>query len=139
MESLAQLLDVTAQRTPSAIALTINDTDIPYAAVKQRVSALAGQLAALGLAKGDRIALMLPNTPAYVFTSYAALTLGAVSVNISPANQGAELAAILNDSGATVLVTLDVFLPGVYKVLPGSAVKHLLVSSVQGLEKKLPV
>jgi long-chain acyl-CoA synthetase len=139
MENLAQLLDATAQRSPGAIALTINDTDIPYAAVKQRATALAGQLAALGITKGDRVALMLPNTPAYVFTTYAAHTLGAVTVNISPANQGAELATILRDSGAKALATLDVFLPGVYKVLPGSPVQNLLVSSVQGLEKKLPV
>jgi long-chain acyl-CoA synthetase len=138
-ENLGQLLKDTAQRSPGAIAITIQDSNIPYAAVRQRVVALAGHLAALGIAKGDRVALMLPNTPAYVFACYAALELGAVIVNISPANQGAELAQILSDSGAKVLVALDVFLPGVYKVLPGSPVQHLLVSSVQGLEKKLPV
>lgn len=137
-ENLGQLLDETAKRSPGAIAVTINDTDIPYAAVKQRVSALAGQLAALGVAKGDRVALMLPNTPAYVFAAYAAMQLGAVTVNISPANQGAELAFVLKDSGAKTLITLDVFLPGVLKVLPGSPVENLIISSVQGLEKKLP-
>ena len=137
--NLGRLLTDTAKRSPGAIAITINDTDIPYAAVQQRVTALAGQLSALGIAKGDRVAMMLPNTPAYVFTAYAVLELGAVMVNISPANQGAELAQILKDSGAKALVTLDVFLPGIYKVLPGSPVQHLLVSSVQGLEKKLPV
>ncbi len=137
-ENLGQLLKETAQRSPGAVALTIQDSDIPYAAVRQRVGALAGQLAALGVVKGDRVALMLPNTPAYVFSCYAALELGAVIVNISPGNQGAELQHILKDSGAKVLVTLDVFLPGVYKVLPATPVQHLLVSSVQGLEKKVP-
>jgi long-chain acyl-CoA synthetase len=138
-ENLGQLLKTTAQRSPGAIALTINDADIPYAAVRQRVTALAGHLASLGVAKGDRVGLMLPNTPAYVFAAYAALELGAVTVNISPGNQGTELAQILRDSGTKALVCLDVFLPGVYKVLAGSPVEHLLVSSVQGLEKKLPV
>ena len=138
-DNLGQLLKSTAQRSPGAIALTIRDSDIPYAAVRQRVAVLAGNLAALGVTKADRVALMLPNTPAYVFACYAALELGAVVVNISPGNQGTELQQILSDSGAKTLVTLDVFLPGVYKVLPGSPVQHLLVSSLQGLEKKLPI
>lgn len=137
-ENLGQLLEGTARSHPAAVAITIGDSNIPYAAVRQRVASLAGNLAALGVGKGDRVALMLPNTPAYVFACYAALELGAVTVNLSPANQGAELAHILRDSGAVLLITLDVFLPGVYKVLAGSPVKHLLVSSVQGLEQKVP-
>jgi long-chain acyl-CoA synthetase len=67
------------------------------------------------------------------------LKLGAVVVNVSPGNQGAELLHVLTDSGAATLVTLDVFLPGIYKVLAQSAVKRLVVSSTQGLEKTLPV
>ncbi|MBK7861176.1 MAG: AMP-binding protein [Archangiaceae bacterium] len=137
-ENLGQLLKATAQRTPQAIALTIQDKDIPYGAVRQRAVALAGHLSAMGVSKGDRVALMLPNTPGYVFACYAALELGAVIVNLSPANQGGELKQILTDSGAKVLIALDVFLPGVYPALAGTAVQQLLISSVQGLEKKLP-
>src|SRR5258705_5639652 len=130
--TLGQLHKQTGQRSPQAIALTINDSDIPtrhsYATMLQRSMALASGLA-LGVTKGDRVALMLPNTPAYVFACYAAAELGAVVVNISPGNQGTELQQILSDSGAQTLVTLDLFLPGIYKVLPSSPVKHLLVSS----------
>ncbi len=137
--NLAQLLKDTAARTPGATALTLQERDIPYAALRAQVAALAGHLSALGIAKGDRVALMLPNVPAYVAASYAALELGAVVVNVSPGNQGSELKSILDDSGAVALVALDVFLPALFKVLPGGALRHLLVSSVQGLEKKLPV
>jgi acyl-CoA synthetase (AMP-forming)/AMP-acid ligase II len=89
--------------------------------------------------KGDRVALMLPNTPAYVMTSYALLRIGAVIVNVSPQSQGSELLHILRESEAVALFALDVFLPGLYKALDKSLIKYLYISSVQGLEKKLPV
>jgi long-chain acyl-CoA synthetase len=137
--NLCQLLDATAAREPQSVAVTIQETNITYGELRERVKVLRNGLATLGIAKGDRVAVMLPNTPAYVMITYAALGLGAVVVNISPGNQGQELSKILADSGAKVLVALDVFLPGIYKVIAASPVKQLVVSSVQGLEKKLPV
>ncbi|MFT3836940.1 MAG: AMP-binding protein [Myxococcaceae bacterium] len=137
--NLSALLEATAAREPQSVAVSIQEVNITYGELRGRVKVLRDGLAALGLAKGDRVAVMLPNTPAYVMLTYAALGLGAVVVNISPGNQGAELLQILKDSGAKVLVALDVFLPAVYKVLAQSPVKQLVVSSVQGLEKKLPV
>ncbi len=137
--NLVQLLEATARRTPAAVAVTINETNLTWGELAGRVKALAGGLAGLGIARGDRVALMLPNTPAMVMATYAVLELGAVAVNLSPGNQGTELLHVLTDSGATALIALDVFLPGLYKVLGRSAVKHLFVSSVQGLEKTLPL
>lgn len=137
--NVAQLLTDTAGRSPGFVALTLNETNVTYAELNARVGALANGLAALGVAKGDRVALMLPNTPAAVMATYAILRLGGVVVNVSPGSQGSELAHVLSDSGAAVLLGLDVFLPALYKVLAGSPVRHLLVSSVQGLERRLPV
>jgi long-chain acyl-CoA synthetase len=137
--NVSQLLQATAAKSPGFTALTVGDTRFTYAELAMRVGALANGFAALGVVKGDRVALMLPNTPAYVMSTYALLKLGAVVVNVSPGSQGSELAQILADSGAAVLVSLDVFLPGLYKVLGKSPVRHLFISSVQGLEKKLPV
>ena len=137
--NVSQLLQATAARSPHFVALMLNDTSFTYAELNARVGALANGFAGLGVVKGDRVALMLPNTPTYVLATYALLQLGAVVVNLSPGSQGSELAHILADSGASVLVTLDLFLPGLYKVLDHSPVRHLFISSVQGLEKKLPV
>lgn len=105
------------------------------------VTAAARGFAAAGIGKGDRVALLLPNTPTYVIAFYALQARGAVAVNLSPSSQGAELAKILADSGAVAVVTLDLFLPGLYKVLAASpgAVKQLFFTSVQGLEQKIPV
>jgi len=136
---VSQLLDATAAREPQSIALSIQDAQVSYGELRGRVKLLRDQLAALGVTKGDRVGLMLPNTPAYVMATYAVLGLGAVVVNISPGNQGAELKQILDDSGTKLLLALDVFLPAIYRVVAGTQVQQLIVSSVQGLEKKLPV
>lgn len=137
--SLAHLLADSAQRHPEHIALSWSDKSLRYAELQARVVVLAAAWSALGIGRGDRVALVLPNTPTYVMAFYALMRLGAVAVNVSPGSQGSELAHILRDSGAIALVTLDVFLPGLYKALPGSAVRHLFITSLQGLEKRLPL
>lgn len=135
---LDELLVRSAQATPHATALVLAQTQLSYSELQARVEWLATALAERGIGTGDRVALMLPNTPTYVIAFYAVMRRAAVVVNLSPASQGRELATILADCGAVALVTLDVFLPGLYKVLPSSSVKLLLVTSLQGLEERLP-
>ncbi len=135
---IEQLLAMTARRSPSATALIVQQTQLSYAELMQRVEVLAARLAGMGIRRGDRVALMLPNTPTYVISFYALMRLSAIAVNVSPANQGRELSHVLRESGALVVISLDVFLPALYKVLPGTAVQHVIVTSLQGLEQKLP-
>lgn len=139
--SLVELLDASAARHPGYIAVSFNQLELSYQALAARVAACAAGLHGLGVTAGTRVALMLPNTPTAVIATYAVLRLGAVVVNLSPASQGSELAQILADSQPVALISLDVFLPGLYRVLgqPGSTVRHLLITSVQGLEKQLPL
>lgn len=136
--TLPELLERAAQKCPDSIAITIGETRIPYAALAMRVKMLAQGFSDQGMRRGDRVALLLPNTPVYVMATYALLRLGAVVLNLSPASQGSELLHILSHANAVAVVTLDVFLPGLYRVLDKSPVKSLFVSSVQGLEQKIP-
>lgn len=126
---------------PDYVAFVMQTRRMTCAELQASVSAAARGFAAAGIGKGDRVALLLPNTPTYVIASYALMARGAVAVNLSPSSQGAELAKILADSGAVALVTLDLFLPGLYKVLSASPgpLKQLFFTSVQGLEQKIPV
>jgi len=137
--SVPLLLEESAAQEPDHIAITIGEARIPFRELAGRVRQLSQGLHELGIRKGDRVALMLPNTPAYVMATYALLRLGAVVVNLSPASQGSELVQILRQSEAVALFSLDVFLPGLYKVLDKSPIKYLFISSIQGLEKRLPV
>ncbi|MBW8785070.1 MAG: AMP-binding protein [Novosphingobium sp.] len=100
-----------------------------YAELHRQARNFAAGLQALGIAKGDRVGLFLPNVPAYVPAFYGALIAGATVVNFSPLYTEAELEAQVADSGARLLVTLDVpaLLPTALAVLHGSALERLIV------------
>jgi len=87
---------------------------------------------AIGIAKGDRVGLFLPNVPIYAAAYYGAMMAGAVVVNFSPLYSVEELAWQVADSGTRVLVTVDV--PELYKnaskVLDASALETLVVGSL---------
>ena len=80
---------------------------------------------------------MILNTPAYVMSCCALLQLGAVVV-VSPSSQALSLCRFCDSRKREVLIALDVFLLGLYRVLDKESCKMLIISSVQGLEKRLP-
>ncbi len=100
-----------------------------YAQLAAEAQAFAAGLQALGIAKGDRVGLYLPNVPIYISAYYGAMIAGAVVVNFSPLYTAAELAAQVADSGTRLLVTVDVasLLPTALQVLDGSALETLVV------------
>ena len=130
------LLD-TADRHPDHVAVTFNEIHFTYKDLNERVNRFARALSKLGVEKGDRIALLLVNSPTYVLAFFAAMKLGAVVVNLNVGIQGDELARCLDDSGAKAVVTLDLFAQGVYAVIKKTRVNSVILHSVFGLEKRL--
>ena len=94
--------------------------------------AFAAGLQALGVVKGDRIGLYLPNVPIYVAAYYGAAMAGATLVNFSPLYTAEELSAQVADSGTRMLVTLDsaALLPTALKVLDETSLERLVVGSL---------
>ena len=78
-----------------------------YAGLEAGARALAAWLQKRGIAKGDRIAIMLPNLPQYPVAAYGVLRAGAIIVNVNPMYTAAELAHQLQDSGATAIIVLE--------------------------------
>ena len=103
-----------------------------YAEIAQDARAFAAGLQALGVAKGDRIGLFLPNVPIYLAAYYGAMIAGATVVNFSPLYTAAELAAQVADSGTRLLVTVDssALLPTALAVKEQSALEWLVVGSL---------
>ena len=101
-----------------------------YAALYAEASAFAAGLQDLGIVKGDRIGLYLPNVPIYVSAYYGAMLAGACVVNFSPLYTLEELSAQMADSGARLLVTIDsaALLPTALKVLDATALETLVVA-----------
>lgn len=95
-------------RTPDAVALDFLGARTNFGALGADIRAFAGALQArFGVAKGSRVALMLPNTPFYVIAYYGVLLAGGTVVNTNPLYTLGELTHITADSGADLLVTLD--------------------------------
>jgi long-chain acyl-CoA synthetase len=81
--------------------------------------------------------LILPNSPTYVIAAYGILKIGAIIVNINVMTQGEELILSLNNSGARVVVTLDLFVQNLFAVAKKAAIERIIIHSVFGLEKKI--
>ena len=130
--SLPALLERTLAMNPQAPFLHFLGRTYSYAQIHKQARAFAAGLQALGIAKGDRVGLFLPNVPIYAAAYYGAMMAGAVVVNFSPLYSVEELSWQVGDSGTKVLVTVDV--PELYKtaskVLGGSALETLVVGSL---------
>ncbi len=135
--SVHRLLLDTVAKHPGDIAISFNEMQIPYKELNVRVNMFAHALQKAGVEKGDRVALLLVNSPVYVIAFFAILKIGGVVVNLSVGIQGEELIRCLSESGAGVVVTMDLFAQNIYKVIKSTKVKTVILHSVMGLEKKM--
>jgi long-chain acyl-CoA synthetase len=126
---LTWLLDCTASRYPDHTALIYYGTRLSYAQLAHHANRFAIALQSLGVNKGDRVAIALPNIPQYPMAFYGALLAGAVVVPTNPLYTEREMQHQLADSGARVLVMLDTFYPMVRAVRQQTAVEHIIVTS----------
>ena len=110
-DTLNTLFQTTAQKYAAKTALRYKDgktfSDISYGDLAGRVQMVASGLAALGLTKGDRMALSSENCPEWVVCDLAALSLGAIVVPIYPTLPAPQVAYICRNSGAKILVVGD--------------------------------
>ncbi|MFC4147901.1 long-chain-fatty-acid--CoA ligase [Micromonospora mangrovi] len=110
-DSLVDLLSAAARRFGSRVALDFFGATTSYAELDAEVARAAGALHRLGVSRGDRVALVLPNCPQHVVAFYAVLRLGAVVVEHNPLYTAQELAQQLTDHGARVAVVWDKVAP----------------------------
>jgi len=104
---LHQFLSDSAQKYPERAAVIFYGTEITYRELDDLAWRFATYLNDLGLSKGDRVALLLPNCPQFIIAFYGTLRAGGVVVPCSPLYKERELAFQLNDSSPNVLVSLD--------------------------------
>jgi long-chain acyl-CoA synthetase len=97
------------------------------------VSAFAAWLQSQGVKKGDRVAIMLPNTFQYPVCLFAVLKLGAVVVNINPLYTARELAHALNDSGAETIIVMETFAKTLQEAMTGSKLKRIVLTQIGDL------
>ncbi len=126
---LTWILDQTVRRFPSQTAFVYYGTKLSYAQFSALANRFAAALQRLGIQKGDRVAIALPNIPQYPIAFYGALRAGAVVVATNPLYTEREMQHQLADSGARVVVMLDMFYPVVRAVRANTALEHVILTS----------
>jgi long-chain acyl-CoA synthetase len=126
---LWSVLEDSAARYPDLVALRFFDRQVTYAQLWLAVQKCAAALAGLGVRKGDRVALMLPNCPQYVIAYFGTLLAGGIVAQVNPLYTPRELDYLLRDSGADVLVVASVLEP----VVQAATVKpkHLVIARLR--------
>ena len=136
---LHAILEKTAKEHPEKAVIAYSETSITYAELDMLSSRFAAALATLGIQKGDRVAIFLPNIPQFVIAYYGVLKAGAVLTAISPLHKEREVAYQLSDSEAETIVTLDTLYPIVEKVWSKTKLKNAVVNSLEVYTSKKPV
>ena len=107
--TLGALLDEMAAARPDADAVVFRGERLSYGMLRERADALARALLALGVERGDRVALLLPNRTEWLVAAFAAAKVGAITVAISTFSAPPEIAWALEHARPRVLITMDAF------------------------------
>ena len=127
--SLVELLESAFRRHSQRDALCCMEKRLSFGEVDEMSVALGAWLQAVGLSRGDRVAVMMPNVPQYLVAIAGILRAGFVVVNVNPLYTARELEHQLRDSGAVAVIVLENFASTLQEVIDRCAVKHVLLTS----------
>ena len=129
-ESLVGLMADSFAKYANRTAYSFMGQDISYAQTDVKSQALAAYFQSLGLEKGDRVAIMMPNVPQYPVAVAAILRAGLVVVNVNPLYTPRELEHQLKDSGAKAIVIIENFAVTLQKCMAETQVKHVVLCAM---------
>ena len=128
--SLVALMRESFDRYGDRVAYSFLGKDLTYSALDQQSQALAAYFQSLGLERGDRIAIMLPNVPQYPVVVAAILRAGFVVVNVNPLYTARELEHQLKDAGAKAIVIIENFAATLQQCLASTPVQHVVLCAM---------
>lgn len=128
---IPDFLKQSAEKYPTKVAVHFMGYEMSYKELYEYATQFAHYLQHLGIQKGDRMAIMLANTPQSIIGYYGALIAGAVVVQMNPLYMEREIEYQLKDSGAKIILTLDILYPRVSKVMKNTDLKHIIVTAIK--------
>ena len=129
-QSAFTLLADSAAGFPESTAIAFLGKHMNYAQLLKEVEAFSAVLAGLGVAHGDRVGLLLPNSPQYVIAWYACQRLGAIAIGNNPLYTQRELAHQIKDFSPSVMVILDQLYPAWAEVEHEAPVREIVVTKI---------
>ena len=129
--SLVDLMEASFQKNAAKVGVQLHGLrTITYAQTDSLSQAFAAYLQGLGLGKGDRVAIMMPNVPQYPVAVAGILRAGYVVVNVNPLYTARELEHQLKDSGAKAIVIIENFATTLEKCIAATPVKHVVLCAM---------
>jgi len=128
---ICEMLRNTSKEYPKNSALIFGGKRISYQDLDQLVDKFASGLSRLGIKKGDRVALLLPNCPQMVIAFYSIFRLGAIAVPANPMYQEKEIAYQILNSGAETLIVLDLLYSRISSVKEKIRLKNVIITSIK--------
>lgn len=129
-KSMADAVFDSARRHPDKPALIFNNKTISYKKLVSRIQRIASSLLALGVSRGDTVAVCLPNIPQTVYALYAVNHIGAVASLLHPLSAVTELKLYLKELNCKTVITLDILYPKFREVFDEIGEKRLILTSV---------
>lgn len=130
--SLYDFLQGSVKRYQDQPAFTFYGRVWTYNDTKVVTDKFAAALHRAGFSKGDRLSIMLPNSPHYIFTLFGTFRLGGIAVQVNPMYVEREIEHVLNDSDSDYLVVLDAFYPKIKQLQSNTSLKKVIVVSFGG-------
>jgi len=128
--SLVQLMEESFRQYADRTAYSFMGRDVSFAETDRLSRALAAYLQGLGLAKGERVAIMMPNVPQYPVAVAAILRAGLVIVNVNPLYTARELEHQLKDSGARAIIIIENFAHTLQQCIGKTQVQHVVLAAM---------
>ena len=116
--NLGRLIEERAKEYSNRVAIVYQGKEITYRELNRNVNLLANGLKQLGIRKEDRVAIMLPNIPEFIYCFFACQKIGAVAVPFNTMYKRGEIIHILRDSGARAILCLSNFVPLINEIRP---------------------
>ena len=129
--TLHRFLEETARKYPNRTATILKGARLSYAELDQLTDRLAAGLDAMGLQRGDRVAILMPNSPQFVIAFYGILKAGGVAVATNPLYTPRELEHQMKDSGAEFILVMSNFYRSIKQVQPNTSLKKVIVSRIK--------
>ncbi len=128
---LPHVLKQSAEKYPERTAMLFKGARMSYAELDETVDKLAAALQQMGVVKGDRVAIHMPNCPQFVLAYYATLRIGAIVVPCNPLYQGHEMVHQLNNSGAEIIFTLSNTYPIIKSIRGETKLRQVIVAQIK--------
>ncbi len=129
--TLVDIFNQAVSGNPGGTAIWFSGARLAYREFGRHVDQIAIALSRLGVRSGDRVAIMLPNTPHYPIVHFAALKLGAILVPTNPLYVEREIKYQFNNSDAETAVVLDFLFPRVEKIKNETGLKNIILTSIR--------